>query len=87
MVFKAKATESMIDYLTTIYEVPDIVTSPDYIRSRVIALVERDLMMNPAGVPTPVELPADAIVDEPEPEPQPLGPAEEELESVHEDDS
>ncbi|MGY5880185.1 MAG: hypothetical protein RTV31_08040 [Candidatus Thorarchaeota archaeon] len=85
MVFKNKATASMMDYLTTSYEVPDIVTSPDYIRSRVIALVERDLMMNPAGAPIPVELPAVAIVDEPEPEP--LEPEEEEPDSVTEDDS
>ncbi|MHA1864778.1 MAG: hypothetical protein ACTSWA_13480 [Candidatus Thorarchaeota archaeon] len=46
MLFKKKATTSMMEYLSTRYEVPDIISSADYIRSRVVALVERDLTMN-----------------------------------------
>lgn len=89
MVFKTKATESMIDYLSTSYEVPDIVTSPDYIRSRVIALVERDLMPNLAVAPTSSELPIEEIADETEPDspPEPTELAEEESESVTEDNN
>ncbi|MBA7572762.1 hypothetical protein ES708_14548 [subsurface metagenome] len=84
MVFKKKATLSMIEYLSTRYEVPDIHTSPDYIRSRVLALVERDLLMNPSNVPPIVpEVSTDVVVDESE-TPEPLETAPE---SITEDDS
>jgi len=84
MVFKKKATLSMMEYLSTRYEVPDIHSSPDYIRSRVLALVERDLLMNPSNVPPIVpEVSTDAVVDESEtPEPIETAP-----ESITEDDS
>ncbi|MGY5873021.1 MAG: hypothetical protein RTV72_12300, partial [Candidatus Thorarchaeota archaeon] len=84
MVFRSKATESMLEYLSTEYEVPDILTSPDYIRNRVIALVERDLVLNPivpeSSIPEPI---SDVVVDEPE-EPESV---EAEPESITEDDS
>ncbi len=84
MVFKKKATLSMIEYLSTRYEVPDMHSSPDYIRSRVLALVERDLLMNPSSVPHSVlEVSTDVVVDESEtPEPIETAP-----ESITEDDS
>ena len=69
MIFKKQATASMIEFLSTRYEVPDILTSPDYIRNRVIALVERDLMMSPLHAPSlPVELIPEVVEDEPESE-------------------
>ena len=84
MVFKKKATESMMEYLSTRYEVPDIHSSPDYIRSRVLALVERDLLMNPSNVPPIVpEVSTDVVVDESE-TPEQLETAPE---SITEDDS
>ena len=46
MIFKARATESMIEFLAVNYDVPDSVSSASYIRSRVLDLVERDLMTN-----------------------------------------
>ncbi len=67
MLFKTKATSSMMEFISTRYEVPDILLSPDYIRSRVIALVERDLTMKSSSNPfTGHEPSADVVVDEPE---------------------
>ncbi len=84
MVFKKKATLSMMEYLSTRYEVPDIQSSPDYIRSRVLALVERDLLMNPSSdLPTIPEASNEVVVDDTEtPEPLETSP-----ESITEDDS
>ena len=84
MVFKKKATLSMMEYLSTRYEVPDIHSSPDYIRSRVLALVERDLLMNPSSDhPIEHEVSTDVVVDESE-TPERLETAPE---SITEDDS
>lgn len=84
MVFKKKATLSMMEYLSTSYEIPDIHSSPDYIRSRVLALVERDLLMNPSSdLPTVPEASTDVVVDESE-TPEPLEAAPE---SITENDS
>ncbi|MCK5264842.1 MAG: hypothetical protein KAR03_04480 [Candidatus Thorarchaeota archaeon] len=84
MVFKKKATLSMIEYLSTRYEVPDTHSSPDYIRSRVLALVERDLLMNlQSDNLIEHEASTDVVVDESEtPEPLETTP-----ESITEDDS
>ena len=74
----------MIEYLSTRYEVPDIHTSPDYIRSRVLALVERDLLMNPSSEHTnKPEESTDVVVDEP----KKSEPLEDTSESITEDDS
>ena len=83
MIFKKQATASMMEFLSTRYEVPDILTSPEYIRSRVIALVERDLLMNPLHTPSlPVEPIPEVVEDNPEPETDETNP-----ESITEDDS
>ncbi|MFW9768955.1 MAG: hypothetical protein ACFFEM_09040, partial [Candidatus Thorarchaeota archaeon] len=42
---KKRATLSMMQYLSTRYNVPDMATSPDYIRSQVLSLVERQIIM------------------------------------------
>ncbi|TFG31762.1 hypothetical protein EU528_05335 [Candidatus Thorarchaeota archaeon] len=67
MIFKKKATASMMEFLSTRYDVPDVVSSPDYIRSRAIALVERDLMMN-LEIPEilPPETTFDVVLEEPD---------------------
>ena len=78
MIFKTRATESMIEFLTTKYEVPDIVTSPDYIRSRVLSLVERNLIPNLVATEPSLATPPEETVTE---------PIEEESESGAEDNS
>ncbi|MBN2231150.1 MAG: hypothetical protein JW779_16315 [Candidatus Thorarchaeota archaeon] len=45
--FRNKATSSMMECLSAKYEVPDILSSSDYIRDRVISLVDRNLIMTP----------------------------------------
>jgi hypothetical protein len=45
MVFKNKATFSMMKFLHDSFDVPDMASTPDYIRSRVLALVDRELLM------------------------------------------
>ncbi|MBY8997098.1 MAG: hypothetical protein KGD60_05155 [Candidatus Thorarchaeota archaeon] len=76
MAIKKRATLSMMHYLTTSYEVPDMANCPDYIRSRVLALVDRELLMT-ATVQSPVsESPTEieSVPDtesEPEPAPEP----------------
>ncbi len=50
---KKRATLSMMRYLSERFEVPDMLTSPNYIRSQVMTLVERELFMvgpAPSGV-------------------------------------
>ncbi|MGY5857834.1 MAG: hypothetical protein RTU63_00580 [Candidatus Thorarchaeota archaeon] len=81
MIFKKQATASMIEFLSTRYEVPDIVTSSDYIRNRVIALVDRDLLNLQPVSAHPETLP-EVVEDEPEPV-----LIDETPESVSEDDS
>jgi hypothetical protein len=80
MIFKTKATESMMDFLKTKYNVPDIVSSHDYIRSRVLALVERDLMPYLVVSKPSTEDPTEEILHQSE-------PIEEESTSLTEDDS
>ncbi len=85
MVFKKKATLSMMEYLSTRYEVPDIHSSPDYIRSRVLALVERDLLLNPSSdQPIVPEVSTEVVVAESEIS-EPIETAA--PESITEDDS
>jgi hypothetical protein len=72
MAFKKRATLSMMEYLQTKYDVPDVASSPSYIRSRVVALVDRELFfMAPSSdsVDSPVE--EGEAVSEPESEPEP----------------
>lgn len=52
MVFKEKATLSMMQYLTTVYDVPDMINSPNYIRSQIVNLVDRELLLT-ASTPLP----------------------------------
>ena len=75
---KKRATLSMMQYLSTRYDVPDMVSSPDYIRSQVISLVERQVFKSVPGLseefaaPSYVESePEPASAPEPEPEPEP----------------
>jgi hypothetical protein len=41
--FKKRATLSMMEYLQTRHDIPDVVSSSTYIRSRVVSLVDREL--------------------------------------------
>ncbi len=74
---KKRATLSMMKYLSTSYDVPDMVSSPTYIRNQVLALVERQLIMTAPAPPMESES-LGAIDDEPEPElePEPEAPSE-----------
>jgi hypothetical protein len=47
MVFKNKATSAMLKFLNHDCEVPDMISAPEYIRSRVLALVDRELLVTP----------------------------------------
>ncbi|MHA1963819.1 MAG: hypothetical protein ACXACG_01955 [Candidatus Thorarchaeota archaeon] len=73
---KKRATLSMMRYLSTKFDVPDMATSPTYIRSQVLTLVERELFMT-APAPqvesvSPIKEEVEPEVDEePEPEPEP----------------
>jgi len=64
-------------YLSTSYDVPDMVSSPTYIRNQVLALVESQLIMTAPAPPMESES-LGAIDDEPEPElePEPEAPSE-----------
>jgi hypothetical protein len=84
MFFKTRATASMMEFLSTRYDIPDILSSPGYIRSRVIALVERDLMMNQE---IPETLSPEATVDVTLEEPNPVALVDTNSESIDEDDS
>ncbi len=78
---KKRATMSMMKYMSTRYDVPDMVSSPSYIRSQVLSLVERQFF---ATAPPPeaesvglsdAEFVPESISDhtpetEPEPEPE-----------------
>lgn len=48
MFFKNRATYSMIEFLHENYDIPDMASTPDYIRSRVLALVDRELLISPS---------------------------------------
>jgi len=84
MFFKTRATASMMEFLSTRYDIPDVLSSPDYIRSRVIALVERDLMMN---LEIPETLSPEATMDITLEEPNPVVLVDSKTESIDEDDS
>jgi hypothetical protein len=76
MVFQKKATESMMEFISTEYDVPDILSQPDYIRNRVLALVERDLIVGAEEVADQTDsFPVESVSEEPD------------LESITEDDS
>ncbi len=69
---KKRATLSMMRYLSERYDVPDMATSPTYIRSQVMALVERELFMTVPVHPVDTETPSETEVEsEPEPEREP----------------
>ena len=75
---KKRATLSMMRYLSSEYDVPDMATSPNYIRSQIMTLIERELFMT---APAPL-VESDAIVEvETEPEPVPETEPEPESES------
>ncbi|MGD9396028.1 MAG: hypothetical protein PVJ05_06355 [Candidatus Thorarchaeota archaeon] len=83
---KKRATISMMRYLSERYDVPDMATSPTYIRSQVMALVERELFMT-APAP-PIESMGDDEVEveldeQPEPEPEPVSEAPPEPKQEH----
>lgn len=50
MYFKNKATSSMLKFLDHQWEVPDMISTPNYIRSRVLALVDRELLVDPSAI-------------------------------------
>ncbi len=50
MYFKNKATSSMLKFLDHQWEVPDMISTPNYIRSRVLALVDRELLVDPSVI-------------------------------------
>jgi hypothetical protein len=75
---KKRATLSMMNYLSTSYDVPDMVSSPTYIRSQVLSLVERQFFMTSPAPITESDTPSDEesepkseIDPAPEPEPEP----------------
>ena len=72
---KKRATLSMMRYLSTSYDVPDMASSPTYIRNQVLALVERDVFMTAPAPSADSESFADEYVEseageETEPEPK-----------------
>lgn len=74
MAFKRRSTLSMMRYLTTEFDVPDMVSSPDYIRSKVLALVDREMLVTAPSSETASES-SDELKSKPEsdvePEPKP----------------
>lgn len=79
MVFKERAILSMMHYLTTVYDVPDMINSPNYIRSQILNLVDRELLPTASSpslssdsqVPTETEQ-RDEIEVEPDAPPEPI---------------
>ncbi|MFW9869755.1 MAG: hypothetical protein ACFFEL_09035 [Candidatus Thorarchaeota archaeon] len=73
---KKRATMSMMQYLSTRYDIPDMMSSPGYIRSQVLALVERQVFRSGSALAVESFVPSD-VVSEPElvsdtlPEPEP----------------
>ncbi|TET12504.1 MAG: hypothetical protein E3J86_00015 [Candidatus Thorarchaeota archaeon] len=74
MAFKRRSTLSMMRYLTTEFDVPDMASSPDYIRSKVLALVDREMLVTAPSSETASES-SDELKSKPEsdvePEPKP----------------
>ena len=67
MYFKSKATASLMNILNRKYEVPDMITSADYIRSRLLSLLERQILTAAEFEDVPLEEPAlveDSIGDD-----------------------
>ena len=82
---KKRATLSMMRYLSTSYDVPDMASSPTYIRNQVLALVERELFMTaPAQPVESVSLEEKESEPEPELKPDPEPKLEQEPESTPE---
>jgi hypothetical protein len=79
---KKRATLSMMRYLSTSYDVPDMATSPTYIRNQVLALVERELFMTAPAPPVDYESHVEVEI-EPETEPEPEPEAAPELKHEH----
>jgi len=88
---KKRATMSMMEYLSTHYDVPDMVSSPGYIRNQVLSLIEHQFFMSDQAT----TLEVDALIDiesgpgsvtEHIAEPESVDPIEE-PDSVTEDDS
>jgi len=44
MIFRSRATASLMQILNSKYEVPDMISSADYIRSKLLSLVERQIL-------------------------------------------
>jgi hypothetical protein len=80
MYFKKRGTLSMMNYLETKYDVPDVVSSPEYIRDRVISLVDRELFAIVQATPETVDSPIEKEIAEKEPEPEPVEKSSPELE-------
>ncbi|MFW9961640.1 MAG: hypothetical protein ACFFDV_11510 [Candidatus Thorarchaeota archaeon] len=59
MFFKNKATSSMMKFLNHDCEVPDMISTPNYIRSRVLALVDRELLVDPSAIDSDLSPPSD----------------------------
>ncbi|MFW9794673.1 MAG: hypothetical protein ACFFEE_10250 [Candidatus Thorarchaeota archaeon] len=83
---KKRATLSMMRYLSTRYDVPDMVTSPAYIRNQVLSLVERQLIMTGSTLAVDAATPSD-VESEPEPVLEPEVDLEPEPEPEHEPDT
>jgi hypothetical protein len=64
MLFKNRVTLSMIDYLSRERGVPDMISSPDYIRSRVLSVIEREIL-SPVEGSAPEALAVDTAAAEP----------------------
>ena len=64
MLFKNRVTLSMIDYLSRERDVPDMISSPDYIRSRVLSVIEREIL-SPVEVSPAEETPAELATEGP----------------------
>jgi hypothetical protein len=56
---KKRATLSMMQYLSNRYNVPDMATSPDYIRSQVLSLIERQIFVTGPTAPAMSEAPVE----------------------------
>ncbi len=70
MAFKRRSTLSMMRYLTTEFDVPDMVSSPDYIRSKVLALVDREMLVTAPSSETASES-SDELKSKPESDVEP----------------
>ncbi len=64
MLFKNRITNSMMDYLSRERDVPDMITSRDYIRNRVISVIDREILSPAAAPPLPEVREASAVEDD-----------------------